>query len=69
VALDHLAGLCGPYTDWCLINQTQSEPPPTLWAALEEHQIKPDDYGPAMRCPTATGDNFSSAPDLPCPVL
>jgi hypothetical protein len=56
--------LYGLYTSWCLINQTQPEPPQALWAALEEHRIKPGDNALAMTGPAATDYILCSAPDL-----
>lgn len=56
--------LYGLYTSWCLINQTQPEPPAALWASLMELGIDPEDCELAMTGPAAADYIVASAPSL-----
>ena len=56
--------LYGLYTSWCLINQTQPEPPAALWASLKEQGIDPEDCELAMTGPAAADYILASAPSL-----
>lgn len=56
--------LYGLHTSWCPIHQSQPEPAEALWAALEDHSIKPDDNTLAMSGPAVLDYIVSSSPDL-----
>jgi hypothetical protein len=56
--------LYGLYTSWCLIHETQPQPPAALWASLKEQGIAPEDCELAMTGPAAADYILASAPSL-----
>ncbi|HEX2923260.1 MAG TPA: hypothetical protein VHS28_04455 [Chloroflexota bacterium] len=56
--------LYGLYTSWCLLNHAEPQPAEDLWAALADHQIRPNANTLAMSGPAAVDYIVSSSPDL-----